>query len=155
MKKVLTIIILLSFVLPSASCRKGCSNPPKEGTTTGSGIPDDNAGCGSLIVLSQNTNLQHYTDKYTVSSAAVSGDYLKVNVSYGGATSHTFQLIWNDMAMTAITTLQLEHNANGDYAKALINETKCFNISALKTRDAHGSISFRLSGYSGSLVYSW
>lgn len=153
MKKLLGFVIVSIMLFSFSSCRKGGSNPPKDGSTTGGVV--NNEDCANMIVLSKNMNITRYNDKYTVNSAAVSGDCLKVNVSYGGSTYHTFQLIWNDLSMKAMTTLELEQNANNDMGKALISESKCFNISALRTSDAHGKVSFMLSGYSGSLVYTW
>jgi hypothetical protein len=153
MKKIVGLLILSALLFSFSSCRKGDSNPPGEGSTTG-GV-GTNTDCANLIVLSKNMNIQRYSDKYTISSAAVSGDYLKVNVTYGGSLPHAFQLIWNDLSMKAMTTLELEQNAAGDMGKALITESKCFNISALRTSDAHGKQTFLLSGYNNSLVYTW
>lgn len=158
MKNTLSALALILIMLPFSGCNKNPLSPPDKGNTTGGvPVPGGTSGCDNLIVMSKNMNMQHYTDKYTVTSAAVSGDYLKIGITYGGSATvtHTFQLVWNDLSMRAMNVLELEHNANGDAGKALISDTKCYDISALRTQDAHGKVSFQLSGYNDMLTYTW
>lgn len=151
MKKLFAFILFACLVLSFNSCRKNGPNPPGKGTTTGGPVVTQD--CADLLVLSRNSTIKHYTDPYTLNSASVSGDYLKVSVTYGGSASHAFQLVWNDLSMAAMTNLSLEQNANGDMAKALITETRCFNITALRTNEPHGTVSFNVG--SKTLSYTW
>ena len=75
------------------------------------------------------------TDRFHVKGLAIKGDILSIDVEYsGGSKEHTFELFSNQMLMKSLPpkmTLFLQHQANGDLAKALITKTLLFDLKLL------------------------
>lgn len=75
------------------------------------------------------------TDRFQVKGTAIKGNLLSIDVQYsGGSKEHTFELFSNQMMMKSLPpkmNLFLQHQANGDLAKALITKTLLFDLSLL------------------------
>jgi hypothetical protein len=134
-----TVVILLGLL----SCHKDQPVVKKP--------PVDSNSCDVMLTLPLKDTTPH-TDPFTIKSWTISGDYLKLTVSYGGGCkSHDFRLVWNQLAMPPFPVIHLEHNANGDLCKALITTNLCYNISVLREDGPpHGEIDFPLSDSSGN-----
>lgn len=85
------------------------------------------SGCS----LSSDSGDLDFGDAYTVSESApisVSGDSLRVTVSYGGGcAAHTFELRSREADSREVW---LVHDANGDTCEALLTERLAFPIAA-------------------------
>ena len=119
MKRILTSLIYISILI-LYSCEKSNSN-----------------SCPDLI---KNANLLDYPmDLHGINEVELTGNWLLINVSYGGGCEeHYFNLILDtaspiDGGGQQIDVLHLSHNANNDACNSLILEHQlCFNISNLE-----------------------
>jgi hypothetical protein len=75
-------------------------------------------------------------DPYTITAAAVSGDELRITLTYGGGCrEHRFRLVASDAFMESYpvqVAAVLTHDANGDQCRALRHDTLRFDLTPLK-----------------------
>lgn len=81
------------------------------------------------------------TDEYTLNTAVIEGDTLKLNVSYsGGCETHQFTLIASKSFLESPSVqlhVSLAHNANGDPCEAYPTEDYHFDLTPIKTMYQH------------------
>lgn len=98
------------------------------------------------------------SDPITIEGAFVEGDILHLQVQHsGGCEDHTYDLKGTGMFMKSLppqTTIQLDHNANGDNCRALISKTLDFNIKALQYPGSNKLI-IHLTGYPERIEYTY
>jgi len=133
MKTTIQILALLA-ILGFTQCKR-----QKEASTIVSNevkieIPDLPKNKTPLVV--DRSYKPRKTAPYDILSTELDGDILTVVVSYsGGCEEHNFTLISNEMytkSMPPKLPLYLEHEANGDACRALIQETLTFDISGAR-----------------------
>ena len=75
------------------------------------------------------------TDLFQVKGVAIKDNIISIDVQYsGGSKEHTFELFSNQMLMKSLPpkmNIFLQHQANGDLAKALKTETLLFDLTLL------------------------
>ena len=75
------------------------------------------------------------SDPFSLLKGDIQDDILSINVEYsGGHETHVFDVYWNGIVTRSYpgqTQLYIKHNANGDDAKAKINETIQFRLVGL------------------------
>jgi len=75
------------------------------------------------------------SDAFKMIAASVEGDVLRVKVSYsGGQADHQFTLYWDGIVARSYpgrTSVWLKHDANGDAAEALIEQTVEFDLTTI------------------------
>ena len=141
----LTVTGLIFMCLYFASCNKekkiGCTDPrainyDAEATS----IPgSDVSHCiydSSCLNLIQNVNLDNFDmDYYNIDTAFIYGDFLQINISYGGGCEeHIFNLVQEPLfcgTPPVHIPLYLTHNSNNDNCEAVLIEELCFDISEL------------------------
>ena len=93
---------------------------------------------------------------FSIQSARVDKDTLKVTVQYGGGfRDHSFRLVADGAATKSLPRKQpilIEHEGNGDMGRALITENKAFDISPLRD-PSQGRILLLLGGWNTPLEY--
>ena len=96
------------------------------------------------------------TDAFDLIDAEVDGDSLRVKVSYsGGCALHEFKLLANDPALRSMPPQQLlriEHAANADPCRALIEEVRSFDLSAFQA-SPRGVMLLRLNEWELTYTY--
>jgi hypothetical protein len=145
-----TKVLFSIFILFAAfySCKKdsGIKNNNNNNNVTDS--------CGALQNYDNKDSGANRYDAFRISTATISGDYLKLTVTYGGGCQpHDFKLVWNQMAMGPYNRIFLTHDAHGDLCKALVTRKLCFNLSLLKGVNSHGESSFPLSDSYGNALW--
>lgn len=105
-------------------------------------------------------------DPYVVNSAAIDGDQLTIEVSYGGGCrDHTFTLVISEsfresdpVRLPAV----LAHEANGDPCEAWLTESHVFDLALVRTRyrqfygSGSGRVTLSIEGVRGEdLVYEF
>ncbi|WP_375766292.1 hypothetical protein NR798_31940 [Archangium gephyra] len=95
----------------------------------------------------------------TVRGSSVSGDTLWVRVMHGGGCrQHVYGLTWSGSFMESQPVqahLQVTHNANQDFCRALLYRTLHFDLTPLKEMHReqyggeHGSVILRIRGSNG------
>ena len=105
-------------------------------------------------------------DPYVVNSAAIDGDQLTIEVSYGGGCRrHAFTLVISEsfresdpVQLPAV----LAHNANGDACEAWLTESHVFDLDLVRTRyrqfygSGPGRVVLSIEGVpGGDLVYEF
>ena len=74
-------------------------------------------------------------DSYTIDTAFIYGDFLKINISYGGGCEdHIFNLVHEFIfcgTPPIHVPLYLTHNSNNDNCEAALVQELCFDISNL------------------------
>ena len=140
--KILLSMTIITFII---SCIKekeiGCTDPSAVNyDPNATSIPGSDLGhciydssCYSLI---QNVDINDYLmDFYTVDTAFIYGDYLKINISYGGGCEgHIFNLVHEFLfcgTPPVHAPLYLTHNSNNDNCEAALVQELCFDISNL------------------------
>ena len=105
-------------------------------------------------------------DPYVVNSAALDGDRLSIEVSYGGGCrDHAFTLVisksFRESDPVQLAAV-LAHEANGDPCEAWLTETHVFDLSLIKTRyrqfygPGPGRVVLQIEGVSGEhLLYEF
>ena len=140
--KILLSITIIFFVI---ACNKekeiGCTDPSAVNyDPDATSIPGSDIGhCiydSSCLTLIQNVNINDYLlDSYTIDTAFIYGDFLKINISYGGGCEdHIFNLV-NEFLFCGTppvhVPLYLTHNSNNDNCEAALVQELCFDISNL------------------------
>ena len=76
-------------------------------------------------------------DEYTLNSATIGEDTLKINVSYsGGCEDHQFTLVASESFLESFPVqlpIFIAHNANGDTCEAYPTEDYNFDLTPIKT----------------------
>ena len=144
-KKHVNQLIFLVIIVITFCCNKekevGCTDPRAVNyDANATSIPgSDLAHCiydSSCLTLIQNVNLNDYVmDSYTIDTAFIYGDFLKVNVSYGGGCEdHIFNLV-HELIFCGTppvhVPLYLTHNSNNDNCEAIMVQELCFDITEL------------------------
>jgi hypothetical protein len=74
-------------------------------------------------------------DYYNIDTAFIYGDFLQINISYGGGCEeHIFNLVQEPLFCSTPPVhvpLYLTHNSNNDNCEAVLIEELCFDISEL------------------------
>lgn len=77
-------------------------------------------------------------DDYVLNAAAIAGDALTLNVSYGGGcATHRFTLVASETFMESFTVqlaVLLAHDANGDACEAWLTEAYRFDLRVIRDR---------------------
>ena len=140
--KILLSITIIFFIM---ACNKekeiGCTDPSAVNyDPDATSIPGSDLGyciydssCYSLI---QNVDINDYLmDSYTIDTAFIYGDFLKINISYGGGCEdHIFNLVHEFLfcgTPPVHVPLYLTHNSNNDLCEAALVQELCFDISEL------------------------
>ena len=140
--KILLSITIIFFIM---ACNKekeiGCTDPSAVNyDPDATSIPGSDLGyciydssCYSLI---QNVDINDYLmDSYTIDTAFIYGNFLKINISYGGGCEdHIFNLVHEYLfcgTPPVHVPLYLTHNSNNDLCEAALVQELCFDISEL------------------------
>jgi len=93
---------------------------------------------------------------FSVQTALVDGDSLRVTVQYGGGfRDHAFRLVSGGAATKSLPRqqpLSLEHQGNGDPGRALITQDKAFDLRPFRD-PSQGRIVLLLGGWNAPLEY--
>ena len=141
----LTVIGLIFVWFCLACCNKekeiGCTDPSAVNyDPDATSIPGSDIGhCiydSSCLTLIQNIDINDYLmDSYTIDTAFIYGDFLKINVGYGGGCEdHIFNLVHGFLfcgTPPVHVPLYLTHNSNNDNCEAALVQELCFDISSL------------------------
>jgi hypothetical protein len=119
----------------------------------------------NLIILNDELYQNASKDPFTINSAILENDILKINITYtGGCEEHDFMLIGTTSFMESNPVqinILLSHNANNDPCDALINEELNYNLTPLKKawQEAYqknsGTIIILLEGFTESIYYEF
>ena len=136
----------------------GCSGDPNNSYDTPLSVSVDDVNpnevpySGTLFI--GDASEKFGTDEYTLNTAVIEGDTLRVNVSYGGGCEkHHFTLIASEPFLESFPIqcqVSLAHHANGDACEAWLTEDYHFDLTPIRTlyQKAHqqkaGSIILRL-----------
>ena len=126
-----------------------CGGTPASPTSLDSpvvGSPGDAwdaaAGTGAVVVTAPGQAWRH--DHYVLNSAAVAGDALTLDLSFGGGCgTHDFTLVVSASFLESSPVqlpVSLAHDANGDPCEAWLTEQYVFDLTLVKERyrDAYG-----------------
>lgn len=142
---VATLLFALLAVVTSCKSKEQVS----EKTMTESTTTEENEGKKAGVLEIDKSYNARATDPFTVKSTEVSGKILKITVTYsGGCEEHEFALKANGAVMKSMPPqmpITLEHNANGDNCRSLIEETLKFDISAAE-QGSNGEVILILNG---------
>ena len=143
------LVVLLLGLLVLPGCRESTQEPD---------VPESNV----VLVGSGDWG----DDPYVVDSAAIDGDQLTIEVSYGGGCrDHTFTLVISEsfresdpVRLPAV----LAHEANGDPCEAWLTESHVFDLALVRTRyrqfygSGSGRVTLSIEGVRGEdLVYEF
>ena len=104
------------------------------------------SGVRSGTVVVSNAPGNWGDDDYVLNAAAIAGDVLTLNVSYGGGcATHRFTLVAAEIFMESFPVqlaVLLAHDANGDACLAWLTEDYRFDLSVIRDRcrSGHGSV---------------
>ncbi len=167
---VLTCIFAAGAILFAAGCEE-VENQLKQNLAddTDVSISDDvvvpdQVNTGTVVISDADGDWG--TDDYVLNSASITGDTLRLNVSYGGGCeTHQFTLVTSGVFMESFPVqlaVSIAHNAKGDPCEAFLTEDYDFDLTAIKTlyQDAYkqeaGSIILQLEDApNGQLVYQF
>ena len=142
---ILRILLSITIIIFIISCIKkkeiGCTDPTAVNyDPDATSIPGSDVGhCiydSSCMTLIQNVDINDYLmDSYSIDTAFIYGDFLKINVSYGGGCEdHIFNLVHEFLfcgTPPVHVLLYLTHNSNNDNCEAILVQELCFDISNL------------------------
>tara|TARA_Y100000766_G_scaffold283740_1_gene300172 strand:- start:776 stop:1294 length:519 start_codon:yes stop_codon:yes gene_type:complete len=142
---ILRILLSMTIITFIISCIKekeiGCTDPIAVNyDPDATSIPGSDVGhCiydSSCMTLIQNVDINDYLlDSYSIDTAFIYGDFLKINVSYGGGCEdHIFNLVHEFLFCGTPpfhVPLYLTHNSNNDNCEAILVQELCFDISNL------------------------
>jgi hypothetical protein len=140
--RILLSIFIVSFITACSKDKEiGCTDPIAVNyDPDATSIPGSDVGhCiydSSCLTLIQNVDINDYlVDSYIIDTAFIFGDFLKVNVSYGGGCEdHIFNLVHEFLfcgTSPIHVPLYLTHNSNNDNCEAALVQELCFDISSL------------------------
>jgi hypothetical protein len=102
-------------------------------------------------------------DGTDLANAAITGDTLTIEASYGGGCeTHEFQICWDQLFLESEPVqvgLEVWHDANGDSCEAYLSETLSFDLAPLKQawqdgyQQESGTITIHTDG--GSVAYTF
>jgi hypothetical protein len=105
---------------------------------------------------SRDTVSPSWDSPFSVQTALVDGDSLRVTVQYGGGfRDHAFRLVSSGAATKSLPRQQpltLEHQGNGDPGRALITQDKAFDLRPFRD-PSQGRIVLLLGGWNAPLEY--
>lgn len=146
-----TLVILIFFTI---GCERQLNEiiAKSDDATVVDGETDGKLGSGS-VVIGGNTK-EFGTDRYVLNAATITGDMLRINVSYGGGCrTHQFTLIASDSFLESFPVqlrITLAHNANNDLCRAWLTEDYHLDLTPIKAmyqeayRQKAGTIVLRL-----------
>lgn len=111
-------------------------------TVTPDGATSSGVRSGSVVV--SNAPASWGDDEYVLNGAAIVGDALTLNVSYGGGcATHRFTLVASEAFMESFPVqlaVLLAHDANGDACEAWLTEAYRFDLRVIRDRyrEAYG-----------------
>ncbi len=153
-----TVTLLLAAIVAT-----GCSNTIDPGLPNGYWSATQ-SWAGQVIIASDTDDPQWPTDPVTIHNAAVRGDSLEFEVSFGGGCrDHTFLLLSDGAWMESNPVqvgLKLSHDARGDNCKALVSRTLRFDLTPLRVaynaayQTTTGTLRLNVRD-SGSVTWSW
>lgn len=99
-------------------------------------VPSDNINTGAVVITDADENWGN--DEYALNDAAITGDTLKLNVSYsGGCRAHEFTLVTSGSFLESSPVqlvISIAHNANDDPCEAYPIEDYHFDLNPIRTR---------------------
>lgn len=167
-KKMVSIVLCLTFLVTV-----GCRDMQHQGVdaldTPDSVTPADilpSEPIDSVLVFTDDPGDTFGTDHFVINSATLTGDTLKINVSYGGGCeAHQLTLIASELFLETFPVqlnLSLAHNANGDPCEAWLTEAYLFDLTPIKRfyqesyRAEAGTVILNLEGLpAGLLTYEF
>ena len=97
-------------------------------------VPSDDINTGAVVITDADENWGN--DEYALNDAAITGDTLKLNVSYsGGCRTHVFTLVTSGSFLESSPVqlvISIAHNANDDPCEAYPTEDYHFDLSPIK-----------------------
>jgi hypothetical protein len=155
MKKIILSLILLQFLIACGTKKKATKE--KEialiNPTTQVEVKEQypQATLGST---------DQKSDPYTINSIVIEGNFMIIDVSYGGGCeTHEFSLFGNEASSKSIPpnrSIQLVHNSKGDFCKAVVTETLKFSISILaENYEKNNLIKLKLPNFDKTFEYSY
>ena len=139
--------MLVLGLLGSTGCRQ--DRPPAAPgpldtavTVTPDGATSSGVRSGTMVV--SNAPGSWGDDDYVLNAAAIAGDALTLNVSYGGGcATHRFTLVASETFMESFPVqlaVLLAHDANGDACEAWLTEDYRFDLRVIRDRyrEAYG-----------------
>jgi len=139
--------VLVLVLLASIGC--GRDRPPATPSLLDTAVtvaPDGatSSGVRSGTVVVSNAPGSWGDDDYVLNGAAIVGDALTLNVSYGGGcATHRFTLVASEVFMESFPVqlaVLLAHDANGDACEAWLTEAYRFDLRVIRDRyrEAYG-----------------
>ena len=133
------------------------------GETCDDGNQVDDDGCPNDCGLGGGACLPN--DPLEIGSAAIEGDTLKVEVTYGGGCEmHVIDMCWDGNFAESFPVqawIALSHDSNDDSCEALITEMRSIDLGAMKTayqegyQTQNGTIIIHLGGWPSTLDYTF
>lgn len=122
-------LLLAPILLFALACGVVAQDAPQE-------VPDAEPQRPGITRVEPGTDIREIkSDTFTLVSAVIENDILKITVRYaGGMEKHDFTLYWSGISTRSMPPqlpMSLKHDANGDQAEALITETLEFELSAI------------------------
>lgn len=98
-------------------------------------VPSDDIQTGTVVITDTDGNWGN--DEYTLNNVTITGDTLKLNVSYtGGCKTHQFTLVTSGSFLESSPVqlvISIAHNANDDPCEAYPTEDYHFDLNPIKT----------------------
>lgn len=98
-------------------------------------VPSDDINTGAVVITDADENWGN--DEYALNDVTITGDTLKLNVSYsGGCRTHEFTLVTSGSFLESSPVqlvISIAHNANDDPCEAYPTEDYHFDLSPIKT----------------------
>lgn len=142
--------ILFSFVLVLFSA---CAH---EKNSSSSKDPSDEDAIQQALI----GDLNQASDPITIQEAVLSGNILKLTITYGGGCQeHAFSLVGSAAISKSLPprrAIKLIHHSMGDNCKKLVTEKLYFSLNELAYKKEPGSTIFLdLNGYTESIEYKF
>ena len=142
-----------------------CANPSDPAVTPNGIWSETDTWTGQVIITKDARDPRWPSDAVMILGAAVKGDSLEMDVSFGGGCrGHTFLLLadgaWRE-SNPVQTGLRLAHESNNDPCDALLTRVLKFDLTPLKAAytssygSAPGTIRLVIDGISLTPLYKW
>ncbi len=144
MKNLLTTI-LLSVLLAGCGVNMYIAN---------TNIPDT----APKAIIDLSASMDGYTDPVNIKHVETVGDFLQIDVSYsGGCEEHEFNLVSNGKFTPTYPVeleIHLEHNANGDRCRSLIDKRLFFDVTPFQNPST-SQVLFVVTNSNKTIDYSY
>lgn len=99
-------------------------------------------------------------DRYSVNAVRVEGNMMYVDLSYsGGCKEHVFNVYGSNAiakSLPPIRAIKINHNANEDHCRAMINQTISVDLRNFAYKKEEGSqIYLTLEGFKDRITYTY